>query len=114
VDTGIAAHAIFCIIAVKMAIVVLGACTSLVASQHRHPGLGLIRIYIIKWVPATHYRRVVPFGRDIDPTANYSFEVSGPYHRRQEGNVDKSIKWTSTDNMNPQNEWETIETVEEN
>jgi hypothetical protein len=50
-----------------------------------------------------------PFGIDMD-----SFEVPGPYHRRQEGNVDKSIKWTSTDNMIPQNEWETIETVEEN
>ncbi len=29
---------------------------------------------------------------DFDPTVNFSFEVPGPYHRRQEGLVDKSIK----------------------
>ena len=46
---------------------------------------------------------------DLDPTVNFSFEVHGPYHRRQEGLVDKSIKWTSTDDMAPENEWEKLE-----
>ena len=35
--------------------------------------------------------------------------VPAPYHRRQEGLVDKSIKWTSIDDMAPENEWETLE-----
>ena len=48
------------------------------------------------------------FWIDTDATVNFSFEVPAPYHRRQEGLVDKSIKWTSTDDMAPENEWETI------
>jgi hypothetical protein len=51
---------------------------------------------------------------DFNPSVNFSFEVPGPYHRRQEGNVDKSIKWESTEDMKPDSGWETIETVEEN
>ena len=49
------------------------------------------------------------FFMDFNPTVNFSFEVPGPYHRRQEGLVDKSIKWTSTDDMAPEGEWETLE-----
>jgi len=49
------------------------------------------------------------FGVDFNPSVNFSFEVPGPYHRRQEGLVDKSIKWISTDDMAPENEWETME-----
>ncbi len=51
---------------------------------------------------------------DFNPSVNFSFEVPGPYHRRQEGLVNKTIKWTSNDYMKPVNEWETIETTEEN
>ena len=54
------------------------------------------------------------FFMDFNPTVNFSFEVPGPYHRRQEGLVDKTIKWTSTDDMAPENEWETLEKLEEN
>ena len=49
------------------------------------------------------------FWIDTDATVNFSFEVPAPYHRRQEGLVDKSIKWTSIDDMAPENEWETLE-----
>jgi len=52
--------------------------------------------------------RFTIFSMDFDQTMNLSFEVPGPHHRRQEGSVDKSIKWTSTDDMAPQREWQTI------
>ncbi len=45
------------------------------------------------------------FWIDFNPSVNFYFEVPGPYHRRQEGLVDKSIKWTSTDDMAPEGEW---------
>ena len=54
------------------------------------------------------------FWIDFNPSVNFPFEVPGPYHRRQEGNVNKTIKWTSNDDMKPENEWETIETIEDN
>ena len=54
------------------------------------------------------------FWMDFNPSVNFSFEVPGPYHRRQEGSVNKTIKWTSNDDMKPENEWETIGTIEEN
>lgn len=50
-----------------------------------------------------------PFWMDFYPSMSFSFEVPGPYYRRQESSVDKSIKWTSTDDMAPEHEWETIE-----
>ncbi len=53
--------------------------------------------------------KATQFGMEFNPSATFDFEVPGPYHRRQEGNVDKSIKWTSSDDMEPENEWETIE-----
>ena len=49
------------------------------------------------------------FWMDFYPSMSFSFEVPGPHHRRQEGSVDKTIKWTSTDDMAPEHEWETIE-----
>ena len=51
---------------------------------------------------------------DFNPSVNFSFEVPGPYHRRQEGLVNKTIKWKSKDDMAPENEWETLEKLEEN
>ena len=35
----------------------------------------------------------IQFGISYNPSVNFSFDVPGPYYRRQEGSVDKSINF---------------------
>ena len=77
-------------------------------------GLGYAKSWTLVELTAEVEYEFTQFWMDFNPTVNFSFEVPGPYHRRQEGSVNKTIKWTSTDDMKPENEWETLETTEEN
>lgn len=72
-------------------------------------GFGYAKSWTLVDLTAEVAFEFTPFGMDFDPSMSFSFEVPGPHHRRQESSVEKTIKWTSIDDMAPENEWETIE-----
>ncbi len=71
-------------------------------------GFGYAKSWSLVTLTAEVAFKFTAFWMEFSQTMSFSLEVPGPHHRRQEGSVNKSIKWTSTDIMPPEHEWETI------